>query len=153
MNTILQIRTKYSNGLEVVRFVDDVAIDDGKFSGFSADQDRTRAIVFVDGDSRMESVERAILSEDLSDTDRASVEVSKLNTVGRLAITFRGRPDIESSEGEHTLWIKEIDEDSYGAGTSQDAIELTQVEIDRVLGWLHEDAATDEYPFLKAEIV
>jgi hypothetical protein len=71
----------------------------------------------------------------------------------KLAVTFQGQPEIDSNQGSHTLWINLVDEDGYQAGSEKDAVELTQAEIDRVLGWLREDAATDEYPFLKAEIV
>ena len=71
----------------------------------------------------------------------------------KLAVTFQGQPEIDSNQGSHTLWINIVDEDGYQAGPENNAIELTQVEIDRVLCWLREDAASDEYPFLRAEIV
>lgn len=80
MNTTLQIRTKYHDGREVTRYVDDVAIDEGHFSGFSADQDKSKALQFHHGDLRLEKVELAIQSEDLTGTDRISVEIIRINS-------------------------------------------------------------------------
>ena len=70
----------------------------------------------------------------------------------KLAVIFKGQPELDSNQGEHTLWIKDLSEDGYTAGTEADAILLTDSQIELVLGWLREDAATDDYPFVRAVV-